>query len=49
MFCFNSQFFNWETIYSAVGSEKAKGLFIIGKAVENCELKLPPKIQPEFS
>jgi hypothetical protein len=39
-FCFNSQFFIWENIYSAVGSEKARGLFIIGKVGENCESKL---------
>jgi len=41
-FSFNSQFFIWETNYSAVGSEKTRGLFIIGKAGENCESKPSP-------
>ena len=33
-------FFDWETICSAVGSVEARVMVIIGSASENCESKL---------
>jgi len=41
--CFNSQFLDWETIYSAVGSVEAREVVIIGRTSENCESKLSPR------
>jgi len=41
--CFNSQFLDWETIYSAVGIVEARVMLIIGRTSENCESKLSPR------